>query len=279
MISITLPESLTTIGSGAFYGCSGLTSITIPESVTTIGYNAFYDCVNLIKSQFASVESLCTIKFENEYSNPLRYTHNLYINGEEIKQLNIPETVTSIGICAFYGCRGLTSVVIPKNVKKIGMYAFYGCNSLEKSLYPDFIENPFPSGYAISYNAQEGYTEDEAGIIYDKTLAEVLFVPSDYEGVVSLPQSVTSIGRASFAYCDDITEISLGANVESIDADAFKDCKALKNIYSYNTVPPAPGSDCFSGVSHDVTIYIPNGRKVEYGNRRRYFWEFREMGT
>ena len=127
LTSITIPNSVTSIGQNAFSGCRGLTSITIPNSVTSIGQNAFSNCSGLTKAEFASIESLCKIQFGNNESNPLYNAKHLYINGQEITDLVIPESVTSIGEYAFNGCTGLTSITIPNSVTSIGSYAFTEC--------------------------------------------------------------------------------------------------------------------------------------------------------
>ena len=126
--NLVIPNSVTSIGSSAFSGCSGLTSVTIPNSVTSIGDRAFYGCSGLKKVFVNDIAAWCNISFG---SNPLSYAHHLYSDeNTEIKDLVIPNSVTSIGDRAFYGCSGLTSVTIPNSVTSIGSSAFSGCSGL-----------------------------------------------------------------------------------------------------------------------------------------------------
>ena len=124
LTSVTIGNSVVTIGERAFSDCSGLTSVTIPNSVTSIGSSAFYNCSSLTSVHITDLAAWCNIDFQN---NPLLYAHHLYLNGEEIKDLVIPNSVTSIGNSAFEYCTGLTSVTIPNSVTSIGDGAFYGC--------------------------------------------------------------------------------------------------------------------------------------------------------
>ena len=130
LTSIDIPNSVTSIGDEAFWGCSGLTSITIPNSVTFIGDGAFHDCTGLTSVNIHDLDAWCKIDFHNFYSNPLYYAQHLFIDGEETTDLVIPESVTSIGGYAFYGCTGLTSVTIPNSVTSVGGKAFYNCSGL-----------------------------------------------------------------------------------------------------------------------------------------------------
>ena len=135
LTSITIPKSVTTIEEGAFYGCSGLTRITIPKSVTSIEGSAFGDCENLeeIKAEKGNSvyhsEGNCLIETENE----------ILVAGCKNSRIPIDGSVTSIGVCAFYGCSGLTSITIPKSVTSIGRHAFSRCSGLTSITIPNSV--------------------------------------------------------------------------------------------------------------------------------------------
>lgn len=121
LYGLLIPDSVTEIGSYAFSDCTNLLSVYIPASVTYISDNAFADCSRMSKAEFESIESLCNIKFVNAYSNPLSQAHHLYINGNEITDLVIPNTVTAIDTWTFFDCTSLTSIDIPNSVKYLSL--------------------------------------------------------------------------------------------------------------------------------------------------------------
>ncbi len=125
---VVIPNSVLTIGARAFMHDSALASIQIGENVSSIGESAFIWCFNLNQAEFASLESLCSIDFSNALANPLAYSHNLYVNGEKITNLIIPESISSIGNYAFYGCSNLKSISLSTN--SIGTGAFSGCSGV-----------------------------------------------------------------------------------------------------------------------------------------------------
>ncbi len=189
--SITIPNSVTSIGSSAFYGCSGLTTVTIgnsvtsignsafegcpglntvtiPNSVTSIGYNAFSGCSGLTKAEFASIESLCGITYGSSTANPLYYAKHLYVTiyENEVTDLIIPTSVTSIGRVAFVGCSSLTSVTIPNSVKTIDNLAFGGCSNLTSVTIGNSVTR-------IGNNAFDG-CGGLTSIVYDGTRAPTI---------------------------------------------------------------------------------------------------------
>ena len=125
LTSVTIPNSVTSIGSNAFSGCTGLTSVTIPNSVTSIGNQAFEGCTGLTSVTIPnSVSSIGEGAFE--YCSSLT-------------SVTIGNSVTSIGEFAFYGCSGLTSVTIPNSVTSIGEFAFEGCTGLTSVTIPNRV--------------------------------------------------------------------------------------------------------------------------------------------
>jgi hypothetical protein len=137
--SVAIPPSVTSIGYYTFAYCSGLRSVSISPSVTHIGYNAFDCCTYLEKIDISDMSAWCNISFDFDYDNRWNNPHHLYLNGEEVKDLVIPEDIAAIKGYAFYCCGGLTSVSIPSSVTSIGKYAFEWCTGLTSVSIPSSV--------------------------------------------------------------------------------------------------------------------------------------------
>ena len=145
---LVIPAGVTSIGSWAFDGCSGLTSVKIPAGVTSIGVSAFDGCSGLTSVDIpASVTSIDAFAFTNciglssvtfeEGSRLESIGMRVFQYCSRLSSVEIPAGVTSIGTLAFYGCSRLTSVEIPSSVTSIGYHAFYGCSGLTSVTFGD----------------------------------------------------------------------------------------------------------------------------------------------
>ena len=271
LTSITIPNSVTSIEGNAFFGCTGLTTITIPNSVTSIGSSAFRNCSNLTSITIPnSVTSIGSIAFLNcSNLSTITIPNSVTSIGESafssctgLTTITILNSVTSIGDDAFFGCTGLTTITIPNSVASIGSSAFSGCSNLVSITLP-FVGDKahistdtyqYPFGYIFGTNSYTGGTKTEqysygsstiSGIHYyyiPTTLKEVIITGSSYIQYgsfrncsnltsITIPNSVTSIGRYAFYQCSNLTSITIPNSVTSIGQYAFYNCSNLTSVY------------------------------------------------
>ena len=148
LTSITIPESVLSIGAGAFYYCSNLKGVTIPKSVVSIGEGAFSLCSSLTsvsipegvteieKNMFADCTSLTNITLPKDISY---IAYRAFCGCSSLTDISIPESVAWIGEGAFCCCDNLTSITIPKSITYIANFAFSGCSSLTDVIIPESV--------------------------------------------------------------------------------------------------------------------------------------------
>ena len=225
-----IPNSVTSIYISAFSGCTGLTSITIPNSVKSIGSQAFYNCTGLKEVHINDIAAWCGVGFADIHSNPLSYAHNLYLNGELVTEVVIPDGIKRIWN-TFSGCTSLTTITIPNSVTSIRDGAFEGCTGLTSIEIPNSVTS-------IGYQAFCGCTGLTSITIGNRvtTIGEEAFYDCPGLTSVTVPNSVTSIGDRAFCDCAGLTSITIGNSVRSIGDLAFSGCPGLTSIEIPNSV-------------------------------------------
>ena len=282
LISVTIPTSITTIGYRAFENCSSLTSVTIPNSVTSIGAYAFLHCSGLTSVHIIDLEAWYKISFGGYHSNPLDYAHHLFLNGKEIKDLvipnfvttignfafdgcsgltsvNIPNSVTTIGEWAFSECSGLTSVTIPNSVTTIGEWAFDFCHGLTSVTIPNSVTSLGNTAFCWCFNLNSIIVEN-GNSVYDSRDNCNAIIETESNTLIAgcmntiIPKSIISIGDNAFLGCTGLTSVSIPNSVTAIGDYAFDGCYGLTSVTIPNSVTFI-GSEAFYGCSGLTEIY------------------------
>ena len=178
---------------------------------------------------------------------------------EFLISINIPNSITTIGDRAFYGCESLIKINIPNSVTTIGEGAFLGCNSLTSITIPSsvvtIIGNPFYLWHGNLYNESKAFIY-ENHVLFNKNKTTLIAYRAK-ETNYTIPNSVTTIGEHAFSGCDSLTSINIPNSVTTIGKFAFSDCASLVNINIPNSVTTI-GKCAFDGCESLVNINIPN---------------------
>lgn len=283
--SLVIPDNITEIPDYALKDCTLLTTITIGNSVKSIGKDAFSGCTSLIKVNYTgTIDEWVQIEFGNEYANPLYYTESLYINNQlvisanittatkisnyafyycnllmsvtignsvksiceeafarcgSLKSVTIGNNVKSIGNLAFYECRRLTNIKIGNNVRNIGSWAFYKCDSLTSVVVPDSVTSidwgAFERCDALTSitlpfigAAKKRKSNTHFGYIFGASSYSCNdnYVPYSLGKVIITGDS--SIGDYAFYKCNSLTSVEIPNNIKSIGSGVFYGCRCLQ---------------------------------------------------
>ena len=284
--SVTIPESVTSIGKSAFEHCSKLDSLTINGVATSmIGAYAFNGCTSLTSlSLVGSFQTIGDYAFAYCGMTSLTINANITSIGEfafsscSLTSLSLTGNVQKIGDHAFYSCSSLNTVTFPKSPTSIGSHAFDSCTSLNSIEIPGTVteigDYAFIDAGLTSVTIDEGVKSTGAYMFYKcgnlttvtlpeslTTIADGSFAFCSNLDHVKIPARVTCIGDGAFSNCTSLSEITLQDGVKTIGADAFLSCRGLTSITLPDSVTDI-GKDAFWYCSNLKSITIPENVKT-----------------
>ena len=312
LVSVNIPKNVASLGVETFGWCEKLETITIPAAVTVMDVTTFDGCSGLTS---ITVEEGNTVFDSRENCNAIIRTQtNLLYQG--CKNTTIPQSVTAIGMHAFYGCNTLTSITIPKGINSIGTYVFHGCSGLESMVvedgnaYFDSRDNcnaiisksdntllygckntVIPSSVTSIGSAAFAYNEKLESIHLPEgltTISAYAFQGCSSLKSIQFPESLRTIGGASFNNCSSLTSVEFPAGITTIGNRAFYNCSGLISIISHITEPFTIASGTFLNQTDEytayhtsATLYVPAGCKEKYAttNYWKYFTTIKEIGV
>lgn len=262
---LNIPKGVTAISDFAFTGCLYFDKLTIPNTVTSIGHYAFSDCTHLEKVVFAKdspLELLGKYAFKGcafasiTLPATLKTFDGAFKECSQLKSIDIPASITSIGDETFYGCTGLESVVIPEGIKTIGNKAYSDCTNANFTALtlPSTLEYVGTDAFGNCKQLTGVYITDLAAycnvffelslynlhplyyarhLYLNNQLVSDLVIPDGVEGInqftfpflslnsVTIPEGVTSVAQMAFYNCANVKKLSLPASLTNIGVDAF----------------------------------------------------------
>ena len=286
LTTITIPNSVTSIGSSCFLACKKLTTITIPSSVTTLGGTLFYGCEVL---STIKVESGNTVYDSRDNCNAIiEKKTNTLVAG--CKNTIIPSTVTSIGANAFRSCYGLTSITIPNSVKSIEEGAFQDCTGLKE--VHSLIEKPFAIGMDVFQYDDNGETKFTSAILYVPSGMKSKYQTTDgwknftniveEGGETPVVDNITFADATVKAICVEKWDTNGDGELSRDEAAAVKD---LGLVFEYSSIKTfdelqyftgltSIGADAFHECERLTSIVIPNSAKSIESSA---FWQCRKL--
>ena len=234
--SVTIPNTVKSIGAYAFLSCTGLTSLTIPDSVEEIKESAFWKCSSLsqvvLPKRMTSLGSslFCECSALRSVNLPQGLTSiedETFGSCTSLESIVIPDGVTKIGQGAFSYCEELKNVVIPESVCQIGSYSFDCCTNLGKIVLPDSVS--FIGSYAFfcCTALKEINIPENMSCINENTFYHCAFEK------INIPDHILSIGDNAFGDCSELKSILIPESVVKIDSEAFEGIESLDVYCNY----------------------------------------------
>lgn len=240
LVNITIPDSVASIGGRAFDDCSSLSSITIGSGVTSIGMRAFDGCRSLTDVFLTDMDAWCRIDFEDYASTPMYYAEHIYLNGEEITSVEMPQGITVVQSCAFYCFPDLVTVIIPDSVTSIDWKAFWYCTSLQSIAIGSGVTSIGDSAFYKCNKLESVYITDMAawcGIAFENDYANPLYYAKNLYlngakvETLEIPEGVQVIAKNAFVNATCIQGVAIPKSLVGVAANAFTGCSGIKKVY------------------------------------------------
>ena len=271
LTEIQLGNGVINIGEQAFCNCVALTSISLPAKLQRVEPGAFCYCPSLLRVDYAgTLRQWCNIRFDS-YTGLLANA-DLYIQGELVEDVVIPEGVTYTKEGTFTGYKKLRSIVCPVGFTKIGRDALSGCTSLTKLIAPDCTDLASSEiGYCpiqeatLHTNAIFGFKNKgilnrlplKTLVVTGTEIPDMALAGNNTLTALTIDDSVTTIGQGSFYQCSNLTKVAIGNGVEIIGAFAFRWCKKLAQVELGNRVTRV-GSSAFADCPALRQVELPD---------------------
>ena len=292
--SVTIPESVTSIGKSAFEHCSKLDSLTIKGVATSIGAYAFASCTSLtslsLVGNFQTIGeqafAYCGITSLTTDADITSIGEYAFSHCTSLTSLSLTGSVQTIGYQAFACCTSLTSLSLTGDIQKIGDYAFGYCSSLYTATLSKNLTSigTYAFEYCTSLNSIEipgkvteigDYAFIDAGltsVTIDegvKSTGAYMFYKCGNLTTVTLPESLTTIADGSFAFCSNLDHVKIPARVTCIGDGAFSNCTSLSDITLQDGVKTI-GADAFFYCRELTSITLP-GSVTDIGKEAFYY--------
>ena len=237
--SVSIGSDVTEIKFRAFSNDYSLKSVTIPDNVTSLGNCLFENCSELTTVKFAGQSKITKIPYE------------AFISCVKLTAFEIPDSVTYIGSYAFYDCEALTTITIPSSVEMIDDSSFKVCVNLTSVTFNEGIKTIGREAFKNSKRL--------ANVNFPSSLTEIGTDAFNHTGFTSieLPDTITSIGRQAFAYCENLESATLTMHENMQSEGLFVACPNLKTV-TINGDPKYFGANTFNGCTSLTSVTLPD---------------------
>lgn len=225
---VRIPEGVRCIGDRAFSACGNIKNFYFPSSIKEVGDCVFHNTEAIENLHIYDIAKWCEIDFGHMYnsSNPMSIVANkVYLDGQPLEELIIPNTVTKILATAFRGAKGVKRIIIPNSVDEIKEFAFADCTDVVSIEIPQSV---MELGYSVFSGCESLESVSLPNTL--KTIGDRAFCGCGSLKDINIPSSLTNIPNRMFEGCSSLANIIIPDNVKEIGSEAFSKCINLKSI-------------------------------------------------